>query len=58
MVALTKVSIKMRPKKAKENIAGQMETDTLENGQIICSTVKDSSCGMTIGYFSETGKII
>jgi hypothetical protein len=50
--------IKMHQKRVKENTAGLMETDTLENGQIICSTVKDFSCGMMIGYFSETGRII
>merc|ERR1740117_1597706 len=46
--ALTKVSIRMRPKKAKENIAGLMETDMSANGVKTCLTAKVSSSGMII----------
>lgn len=53
-----KDSIKMPLKKVKVNIAGLMETGTLENGKIICSMDKDFSCGMMIVYTWAIGKII
>ena len=36
MEANIKAFIKMLQKKARENIVGQMEIDTLANGRIIC----------------------
>jgi len=36
MEANIKAFIKMLQKKARENIVGQMEIDTSENGRIIC----------------------
>ena len=45
-----KDSIRMHLKKARVNIAGQMETDILENGKTICSTDKVFLCGMMIVY--------
>ena len=47
-VALTKVSIRMHPKKARENIAGQMEIDMSANGVKTCLTAKVSLFGMII----------
>jgi hypothetical protein len=57
MVVNIKDFIKMHPKKAKENIVGQMEILTLVNGETICSMEKDCSSGMMIGYILEIGKI-
>ena len=56
MVALTKGSIRMRLKKAKENIAGQMEIDMSANGVKTCLTAKVSSFGMIIDSTWAIGK--
>ena len=56
MEVSTRDSTKMHPKRAKVNTAGQMETDSWENGAIICSMVKVFPYGTTIECSSETGK--
>lgn len=53
-----KVSTKMHRKKAMENTAGQMVTDMLVNGKIICSMEKVFLSGMMIDFSSVSGRTI
>jgi 3-deoxy-D-arabino-heptulosonate 7-phosphate (DAHP) synthase len=54
--ACIRASIRMQVRRAKENIAGLMATDTLENGVKTCSTEEACSSGMTKGFSLENGK--
>ena len=58
MEVSTRVSIRMLPKRAKANIAGQMVTGMLENGKTICSMDVVFLSGMMIDFSLESGRTI
>jgi len=53
-----KVSIRMHPKKAKENTVGLMETGMLVSGKTTCLTGEVYLSGMMIDFSSVNGKTI